>query len=230
MKNSDSIPPIYFSKQRSAHAARYHRYAAACLAALAVCGAIGVAHAQTKAATAPHTWATFSTGNTSLQGGNVNGFSYSEKPGDVVAAPPSISGGSLFVRGNFVAKSASAWSGLGVSVEAGNNQPMDASAYRTLSIRLSSINATKLRLRLGGTDEKIRSSGCYPSFSQYVTSEERSYEIPLSRFVPDSYCGANAVDVAKTLQRLMAIEVTDTNDPIKARSAQFTVASIVLLP
>jgi hypothetical protein len=42
--------------------------------------------------------------------------------------------------------------------------------------------------------------------------------------------GGNAVDVAKTLQRLSAIEVTDTNDTTKARSSQFTVASITLLP
>jgi len=184
--------------------------------------------AQTKAA--PLNWATFSNATTTVQGGNVNGFSYSEKSGDVVASPLSVLGGMLFVRGNFVAKNASAWSGLGVSVEAGSNQPVDATSYKTLSIRLSALHASKLRLRLNGTDDKIKNTGCYPIFMQYVTTEERSYEIPLSKFASDSYCGANAVEVAKTLQRLSAIEVADTSDPVRARNAQFTIASITLLP
>jgi hypothetical protein len=198
------------------------------LAALLVCGAAGPATAQIKAV--PLTWATFANPASTAQGGNINGFSYSEKPSDVVASPMSVVAGMLFVRGNFVAKNASAWSGLGVSVEAGNNQPIDASSYKTLSIRLSALNTSRLRLRLNGTDDKVKSSGCYPSFVQIVTPEERGYEIPLSKFASDGYCGVNAVDVAKTLQRLSAIEVADTSDPARARSSQFTVASITLLP
>ena len=198
------------------------------LAAVMVCGATAPALAQTKAA--PMTWATFANPASTVQGGNINGFSYSEKPGDVVTSPPSVVTGMLFVRGSFVAKNASAWSGLGVSVEHGTNQPVDASSYKTLSIRLSALHNSKLRLRLNGTDDKTKNNGCYPIFVQYVTPEERSYEIPLSKFASDSYCGANAVDVAKTLQRLSAIEVADTSDPARARSSQFTVASITLLP
>lgn len=198
------------------------------LAALMAFCAAGSAGAQTKPV--PMVWATFANPATTTQGGNINGFSYSEKPGDVGTSPLSVAAAMLFVRGNFVAKNASAWSGLGVSVEAGSNQPKDVSNYKTLSIRLSSLYTAKLRLRLSGTDDKIRSSGCYPSFVQSVTPEERNYEIPLSKFASDSYCGTNAVDVAKTLQRLSAIEVADTNDPIRARSSQFTVASITLLP
>lgn len=193
-----------------------------------MCCVSGPVIAQSKAA--PLTWATFSNTSATVQGGNINGFSYSEKPGDVVASPFNVVAGMLFVRGTFVAKNASAWSGLGVSVEAGSNQPIDATSYKTLSIRLSALNASKLRLRLNGTDDKVKNSGCYPIFTQYVTPEERSYEIPLSKFMSDSYCGTNAVDIAKTLQRLSAIEVADTSDPVRARSAQFTVASIALLP
>lgn len=198
------------------------------LAAVLTCGAIGPAMAQTKAA--PLTWATFSNPASTVQGGNINGFSYSEKAGDVVASPPSVVAGMLFVRGNFVAKNASAWSGLGVSVEAGNNQPIDASSYKTLNIRLSALNTSRLRLRLNGTDDKVKNIGCYPSFVQIVTSEERGYEIPLSKFASDGYCGVNSVDVAKTLQRLSSIEVADTSDPSKARSSQFTISLITLLP
>jgi len=196
------------------------------LAAVLVGG--GPALAQTKPA--PMAWATFANPASTVQGGNINGFSYSEKPGDAVASPMSVVAGMLFVRGSFVAKNASAWSGLGVSVEPGTNQPMDVSNYKTLSIRLSALHTSKLRLRLNGTDDKIKSNGCYPIFMQYVTPEERSYEIPLAKFASDSYCGANAVDVVRTLQRLSAIEVADTSDPARARSSQFTVASITLLP
>jgi len=198
------------------------------LAAVLAVGATAPAMAQNKAA--PMAWATFANPASTVQGGNINGFSYSEKPGDAVASPMSVVAGMLFVRGSFVAKNASAWSGLGVSVEPGTNQPMDVSNYKTLSIRLSALHTSKLRLRLNGTDDKIKSNGCYPIFMQYVTPEERSYEIPLAKFASDSYCGANAVDVIRTLQRLSAIEVADTSDPARARSSQFTVASITLLP
>ena len=198
------------------------------LAAMMACGATTPALAQIKAA--PMTWATFGNPVSTLQGGSINGFSYSEKPGDVIASPMSVVAGMLFVRGSFVAKNASAWSGLGVSVEHGTNKAIDVSNYKTLSIRLSALYSSKLRLRLNGTDDKTKSNGCYPIFVQYVTPEERSYEIPLSKFASDSYCGANAVDVAKMLQRLSAIEVAETSDPVRARNSQFTIASITLLP
>lgn len=187
-----------------------------------------VAAAQTKLQ--PLVWATFENAATTAQGGNVNGFSYSEKPGDVITAPLNVITGMLFVRGSFVAKNASAWSGVGVSIEAANGQLVNATGYKTLSIRLSALNATKLRLRLSGAEEKTKSNGCYPVFTQFVNAEERKYEIPLSKFASEAYCGNNAVDLTKTLQNLSAIEVADTNDPVKARSAQFTVASITLLP
>ena len=221
-----------FSSQPSARRSPQHMratyYRGMRWTVLLLCGLCSTAMAQPRAA--PMTWATFSTPAKTVQGGNINGFSYSEKPGDVAVAPLNVVASMLFVRGNFVAKNSSAWSGLGVSIEPGSNQPVDASSYKTLSIRLSALNGTRLRLRLTGTDEKIKSSGCYPVFTEIVTSEERNYEIALNKFASEAYCGGNAVDVAKTLQRLAAIEVTDTNDTTKARSSQFTVASITLLP
>jgi len=204
---------------------QWTKAACAVVAGVLLCS---LAAAQTKLQ--PLVWATFENPATTAQGGNVNGFSYSEKPGDVVIAPLNVITGMLFVRGNFVAKNASAWSGVGVSIEAANGQLVNVSGYKTLSIRLSALNATKLRLRLNGPEEKTKSNGCYPIFTQFVNTEERKYEIPLSKFASEAYCGNNAVDLTKLLQNLSAIEVADTNDPVRARSAQFTVASITLLP
>ena len=182
-------------------------------------------------ATAELAWATFGPATaTTGQGGFINTFSYSEKPGDVAMDALTITGDLLQVRGNFVAKGASAWGGLGVSVEAGNNQPMDASGYKTLRIRLAAPNGAKLRLRLNGTDTKVRDSGCFPSFTQAVTAKDTVYEIALSRFAPEAYCGANGATVAQTLPRFAMVEVADTSDPVKARASHFSIGAISLLP
>jgi hypothetical protein len=177
------------------------------------------------------TWATFGPATaTTAQGGYINTFSYSEKPGDVAMDALAINGDMVQVRGNFVAKSGSAWAGLGVSIEAGNNQPMDASGYKSLRIRLAAPNGGKLRLRLNGTDIKVRDSGCFPSFTQVVTAKDTVYEIPFSRFAPEAYCGANGATVAKTLPRFATVEVADTSDPVKARASNFSIGAISLLP
>jgi len=182
-------------------------------------------------ANAELTWATFGPATaTTVQGGFINTFSYSEKPGDVAMDPLSTTGDMLQVRGNLIAKGASAWAGLGVSVEAGNNQPIDASGYKTLRIRLAAPNGAKLRLRLNGTDVKARDSGCFPSFTQVVTAKDTVYEIPFSRFAPEAYCGANGATVAKTLPRFAMVEVADTSDPVKSRNVQFSIGAISLLP
>ena len=95
------------------------------LAAVLVGG--GPALAQSKPA--PITWATFGNPVITLQGGSINDFYYSEKPGDVTVSPMSVVAGMLFVRGSFVAKNASAWSGLGVTVEHGSGKPIVVSHY-----------------------------------------------------------------------------------------------------
>lgn len=190
-----------------------------------------VAPATAAPATAALTWATFGPATaTTAQGGFINTFSYSEKPGDVAMDALGTKGDLLEVRGNFVAKGASAWAGLGVSVEAGNNQPMDASGYKTLRIRLAAPNGAKLRLRLLGTDVKVRDSGCYPGFSQVVSAQDTVYEIPLARFATEAYCGANGASVAQTLARFAMVEVADSSDPVKTRNVQFSIGAITLLP
>lgn len=182
-------------------------------------------------ATAELVWATFGPATaTTAQGGYINTFNYAEKPGDVAMDALATTGDLLQVRGNFVAKGGSAWAGLGVSVEAGNNQPMDASGYKSLRIRLAAPNGGQLRLRLNGTDVKVRDSGCFPSFTQAVTAKDTVYEIPLSRFTPAAYCGANGATVAKTLPRLAMVEVADTTDPVKSRASNFSIGAISLLP
>jgi len=199
-------------------------------AAAAAADATTLAPAATPA-NAELTWATFGPATaTTVQGGFINTFSYSEKPGDVAMDPLSTTGDMLQVRGNLIAKGASAWAGLGVSVEAGNNQPIDASGYKTLRIRLAAPNGAKLRLRLNGTDVKARDSGCFPSFTQVVTAKDTVYEIPFSRFAPEAYCGANGATVAKTLPRFAMVEVADTSDPVKSRNVQFSIGAISLLP
>jgi len=212
------------------------------LAALAGCAAKSVKPAEATAPAAASTpaatpatseliWATFGPATaTTAQGGYINTFSYSEKPGDVAMDALAINGDMVQVRGNFVAKSGSAWAGLGVSIEAGSNQPMDASGYKSLRIRLAAPNGGKLRLRLNGTDIKVRDSGCFPSFSQTVTAKDTVYEIPFSRFAPEAYCGAKGATVSKTLPNFAMVEVADTSDPVKARASNFSIGAISLLP
>jgi hypothetical protein len=173
--------------------------------------------------------ATFTGTSQSVQGGTISLVAYSERKGDASYSLMAVQDGELVVKGDFAANGISAWAGVGVSVNAPGGS-FDAMGYKTLRIRLSATaSVNTLRVRLFGTDNKTLLNGCYPVVQLAVSAQTKAYEIPLSSFAPESFCGIDGVTAANTLKSLGGIEVVDAIRPFKARPVQFSVGGISLL-
>lgn len=174
-------------------------------------------------------FATFSDIEKSSEGGSISRVVYAEKKGDASLAALSVLNGDLTVTGRFLAAGRSSFAGVGVMIDSASG-PSPAQGSRVLRIRLSAAaGVSALRVRLVGPDAAVRLSGCYPVVDQPVTPQATVYDIPLSRFVPQAYCGNRGVSSAQTLLRLDAIEVVDAISPVRVRPVQFSVGTISLV-
>lgn len=173
-------------------------------------------------------WASFNGTTALVEGGFLEGTIYSEKPGDANLGDITVrNNGVINVTGQFTTRGGSQWAGVGVVLVA--QQPVVASAYKTLKIHLAGHTVNKLRLRIVGDDRAIQQSGCYPVVMLPVKPQVTEYRIELSKFAAPEYCGANGVDVNSTLASLTAIEVTDTAEPVLDRAVSFNVGTLSLL-
>jgi hypothetical protein len=187
------------------------------------------ADGRVAAASAQIDFATFKTTEQTTQGGPISRVAYAERAGDASVSGLSIVDGDLLVKGQFLAAGRSAFAGVGVLTSAASG-PINASVYKVLRIRLSAAaGVSALRVRLVGTDAAAQLSGCYPVVQQAVTPQAQTYDIPLSRFAPESFCGNRGVSAAQTLQQLDAVEVVDAVSPARPRAVQFSVGTISLL-
>jgi hypothetical protein len=189
------------------------------------------APADGRAAAAPVQldFATFKATEQSAQGGGISRVAYAERAGDAAVSALSVVDGDLVVKGQFLAAGRSAFAGVGVLTSSPSGSPLNTSSYRVLRIRLSAAAGVgALRVRLVGTDAAAQLSGCYPVVQQAVTPQAKIYEIALSRFASESYCGSRSVSAAQTLLQLDAIEVVDAASPVRPRAVQFSVGAISL--
>lgn len=193
---------------------------------MAVPNASAPAGVQTESADRP--WATFKGLSRTSEGGLITTFTFSEKQGDALLSPLAVHGDALTVTGQFFAKGASQWGGVGVSVGAPRAVPVKAGDYKFLTIRLSSATSTRLRVRLVGPDEATQRLGCYPTALQTVKPEMADYRIALDRFAPEGYCGPKGIAVKPTLENLTGIEVAEVAAPVRDRSVSFGVGAIAL--
>lgn len=177
-------------------------------------------------------FAVFRPDGTTAQGGMFTGFAYSEKPGDATFDKIAVANGTARVNGSVWPQKGSTWAGIGFTAAAGaDGKTLDLSQQRTLHLQLASATTTQLRVRLVGDDKATRDNGCYPVAVQNVTPELRDYAIPLSRFAPEAYCGAQGRSVAATATAVAAIEVSDPAlTPGTKRLVDFQVGRIELKP
>jgi hypothetical protein len=177
-------------------------------------------------------FAVFRPDGTTAQGGMFTGFAYSEKPGDATFDKIAVANGTARVNGSVWPQKGSTWAGIGFTAAAGaDGKTLDLSQQRTLYLQLASATTTQLRVRLVGDDKATRDNGCYPVAVQNVTPELRDYAIPLSRFAPEAYCGAQGRSVAATATAVAAIEVSDPAlTPGTKRLVDFQVGRIELKP
>lgn len=161
------------------------------------------------------------------QGGTLDPFAYSEKPGDAQLGKLSVADGVAQVTGVIWPQKGSTWAGVALSVNAGAaGKTVDLSGYKSVTLQLAG-NLPSLRLRIMGTDKVVRDSGCYPIVMQPVTNELREYTIELSRFAPEGYCGGNARSIAATQPAVATVEVADAKVSGARRDVAFRVGRIV---
>jgi len=173
--------------------------------------------------------ATMKTGGGTDQGASTDAFAYAEKAGDASVGKLAAANGVARVTGVIWPQKGSTWAGIGFTAGVANGgKPMDASAYKTLTLQLAASAPGVLRIRVLGDDKGVRDTGCYPVALQPVTPELREYSIPLARFASESYCGANARTAAATQAALSAVEVADAKVSAGKRDIDFQVGRITL--
>ena len=201
--------------------------AAAALSLLAACNATLPA-APAQPAALP--FASFGSGaEATVQGGALEAFAYSEKPGDAVLGQFVTGDGVARVTGVIGARSGSTWGGIALMAAGGpEGKTVDLSRQRTLHIQLASATATQLRVRVLGNDKATRDNGCYPVVVQKVTAQLQDYAIPMALFAPESYCAAQGRTIVDTAPAVGAIEVSDPTLPATQRPVDFQVGRIEL--
>lgn len=187
--------------------------------------------AATKTPAATKAIVSFNSATTTAQGGVVDPFSYSEKPGDATLGNVSVANGVARVTGKLGAEKGSAWSGVGLRAgTAAGGKTIDMAGKGNLHIKLASATASTLRVRIMGADKTTSDNGCYPVSVQKVSAELRDYTIPLSSFAPEAYCAAMGRSIGATAGAVAAIEVSDPSSPSKTRNVDFSVGSVELQP
>lgn len=173
----------------------------------------------------------FSSTTTTAQGGSVDAFSYSEKPGDATLGNLSVANGAARVTGKLGAEKGSTWGGIGlIAGTAAGDKSINIAGKDSLRIKLASATASTLRVRIMGTDKVTRDNGCYPVAVQKVSAELREYSIALSSFGPEAYCGAMGRSMSAVAGTVAAIEVSAPTVPTKPSTVDFTVGSVELQP
>jgi hypothetical protein len=173
--------------------------------------------------------ATMKAGSGTEQGASTDAFAYAEKAGDAAVGKLAAANGVARVTGVIWPQKGSTWAGVGFTAGVGKgDKPMDASAYKTVTLQLAASTPGVLRIRLLGDEKAVRDAGCYPVVLQPVTPDLREYSISLARFASESYCGANARTVAVTQGALSAVEVADAKVGGGKRDIDFQVGRITL--
>lgn len=195
----------------------------------AIAALLAVCTAAPALAEDPVTVVEFASAAATRTGGEVSDTRYSEKADDAAINGKDFADGVVTYSGQVGMGKGSAWAGIGFSVNINPQaKPMDASKFKSVTFRLAAVPDGSLRLRLIGSEEKIRSAGCYPVFMQAVTKDVKEFTIPVSKFASEGWCAGNARAVQKVLPELVGFEIVDTN--MRKAPASLSVGAITLNP
>ncbi len=166
------------------------------------------------------------------EGGYIDGFAYSEKPGDATLGKIAVAGGVARATGEIEPRRGSTWGGIGLTTSvARGTKTVDVSSSHALVLALAANGTGTLRVRLVGANTATRDAGCYPIATVRVTPELRDYTLPVASFAPEAWCGANAPGGIATASALTAVEVADPAvTPGRKRLVDFTVGAIRVTP
>jgi hypothetical protein len=203
-----------------------------CAVALSACSSMRPVEASGSLEGAPaqpgRTLATPQVDGRTAEGGFIDAFSFSEKPGDVALAPVAFSAGTARAGGVIDPRHGSTWGGIALTASLSRGgRSVDASWAQALAVSLASPDAGTLRIRLVGPNTALRDSGCYPVAVVRVTPELKEYTLPIASFAPEPYCPPNAPAGVATTSALTAVEIADANvAPGHRRQVAFTVGVI----
>lgn len=153
----------------------------------------------------------FATADFTRQGGAVNVTKYSERDGDVTLKGKAVADGVLTVHGQVGLGQGSTWAGLGPNWDLqADSRPLDASKFKFVTFRIAA-STRSVRLRLVGAERETQRNGCYPVYVLEVNDQMKEYNIPISKFEPERWCGSRGRDPRETLPRLTGFEVVSTN-------------------
>ena len=168
----------------------------------------------------------FASTSATKNGAVVNDTKYSEKPDDAQILEKKYENGVATYTGQLGFGKGSAWAGFGFGVSfAGDAKPVDLTKAQTITFKLASATTRSLRLRITGPETAIQNAGCYPIVMQPVTPDLTDYEIPIAKFAPEGWCGANARTIQQTAPQAVGIEVVDI--AYQRAPSTFSVGTIV---
>jgi hypothetical protein len=168
------------------------------------------ASAPAASAPASFVFTSFSAGQASSdQGLYPTPVSYAEKRGDAFVSSVSVVNGAAVMKGQVGNVRGSGYAGVGMTFTL--PAPADLSAYQTVKIRLASPSADTVRIRISGTDERILTLGCYPTFTLTgVKAVVHEYTVSLARLEPERYCADNARRLSGFINKVGSVEVADS--------------------
>jgi len=171
----------------------------------------------------------FASAEATKMGGLVGDTKYSEKPDDAAINKKEFADGVVTYSGQVGFGKGSQWAGIGMSVNIQpEGKPMNAKAYKSVTFKLASATTGALRLRIIGSEEKIRTAGCYPIYMQPVTKDLTEYTINVGKFAPESWCAAQSRTADGTITELVGFEIVDI--ALKKAPTAFSIGSITLNP
>jgi len=171
----------------------------------------------------------FASAEATKLGGVAADTKYSEKADDAVITKKEFADGVVTYTGQVGFGKGSQWAGIGMSVNIQpEGKPMNAKAYKSVTFKLASATTGALRLRIIGSEEKIRTAGCYPIYMQPVTKDLTEYTINVGKFAPESWCAAQSRTADGTITELVGFEIVDI--ALKKAPTAFSIGSITLNP
>jgi hypothetical protein len=206
----------------------------ACALALSACSGLRGTPAGDAAASpsAGRALVTPLAGGRTAEGGVIDGFQFSEKPGDVSLDPVTFAAGTAHASGVIDPRRGSSWGGIALTASlARGGRAVDVASARAIALSLAAPGAATLRVRLLGRDAALRDNGCYPVALVQVTPELKEYTLPIAAFEPESYCGAGAPAGPAVAGAMTAVEIADATVVAgRRRAVDFTVGVIRALP
>ncbi len=155
-------------------------------------------------------WASFGAdAGITKENGIITTTMYSERPGDFGVEEIKVTDDLLSITYTLGRTNGSNYGGAGFYIATPPETGVDYSGYTQVRLRMRADLATTVRVKIVGSDNATRYSGCYPVQMVDITTEMKTYILKIEDFAPESYCGARGKGIDETINDVFGMEVTD---------------------